>query len=138
MKSRSLIPEVSAISSAFRLPLLSSTASGLFIIAATATAHAACVEDGIARYRKGSVNNASYVGHTGDVCKTLVDGGKDPVVGIISLHPNTAGKVEVVNEGWQYTFGPKKEAYPETVRMDVIHRSGARTTFDIKATCVDR
>jgi hypothetical protein len=125
MKKRRSISEVFAILSAF-------------ILAATATARAECVEDGIARYRKGGVNAASYIGHTGDVCKTLVDGGKDPVVGIISSHPNMAGKVETINEGWTYTFGPKKEAYPETVRMDVIHKSGAHTTFEIKATCIDR
>ena len=108
------------------------------MIAATATAHAKCVEDGIARYRKGTVNAADYVGHTGEVCKTLVDGGKDPVIGIVSVNANIAGKVEVIDEGWTYTFGTKKEAYPETVRMTVIHRSGARTTFDIKASCIDR
>lgn len=138
MKSHSPIPEGFAILSAFRLPLLWSTASALLVVAATATAHAACVEDGIARYRNGGLNDASYLGHTGDKCKTLVDGGKDPVIGIISVNANIAGKVEVIDGGWTYTFGPKKEAYPEVVRMAVLHKSGARTTFDIKANCIDR
>ena len=138
MTSRRFLSKGFAFFPVFRLLLLSSTASAVFIVAATATARAACVEDGIAKYRKGTRNAASYVGHAGDVCKTVIGGGSDPIAGVTAVNPNLVGKLDVSENGWQYTFSTRKDNYVETLQLAVIHKSGAATYFDIKASRIDR
>jgi hypothetical protein len=138
MTSRRFLSEGFGFFPVLRLLLLSGTAGAVFIAAATATAHAACVEDGIAKYRKGARNAASYVGHSGEVCKTVIAGGSDPITGITGVNPNIVGKLEVSENGWQYTFSSRKDNYVETLQLAVIHKSGASTYFDIKASRIDR
>jgi hypothetical protein len=114
--------------------LLASAVAALFVIATSGIAEAKCVESGIGTYRKGGVNRGTYEGSPGDICNTIIGASSDPIVSTAGGNSTMIGQLDLLSDGWRYTFANTPPGVVESFRVTVAHQSGNLTSFDVKVT----